>query len=45
MNFVATNDAPKAIGPYSQGVVQNGVLYTAGRSPWIRQPWSWYRAT
>ncbi|HEU4799466.1 MAG TPA: RidA family protein [Gemmatimonadales bacterium] len=31
MNFVATNDAPKAIGPYSQGVVQNGVLYTAGQ--------------
>ncbi len=31
MRFVATNDAPKAIGPYSQGVIANGFLYTAGQ--------------
>ena len=31
MNIVATNDAPKAIGPYSQGIVQGGLLYTAGQ--------------
>ncbi len=31
MNIVATNDAPKAIGPYSQGIVQGGMLYTAGQ--------------
>ena len=31
MNIIATNDAPKAIGPYSQGIVQGGVLYTAGQ--------------
>jgi 2-iminobutanoate/2-iminopropanoate deaminase len=31
MRFVATDDAPKAIGPYSQGVVANGFLYTAGQ--------------
>lgn len=31
MNIVATDDAPKAIGPYSQGVVQDGILYTAGQ--------------
>ena len=31
MNIVATHDAPKAIGPYSQGIVQGGLLYTAGQ--------------
>jgi 2-iminobutanoate/2-iminopropanoate deaminase len=29
--IVHTNQAPAAIGPYSQGVVANGVLYTAGQ--------------
>ena len=29
--FVATERAPKAIGPYSQGVIANGFLYTAGQ--------------
>ncbi len=31
MKFVATEQAPKAIGPYSQGVIANGFLYTAGQ--------------
>ena len=31
MRFVATASAPRAIGPYSQGVVANGFLYTAGQ--------------
>lgn len=31
MRFVATDRAPKAIGPYSQGVIANGLLYTAGQ--------------
>ena len=31
MRFVATERAPKAIGPYSQGVIANGFLYTAGQ--------------
>ena len=31
MRFVATEAAPKAIGPYSQGVIANGFLYTAGQ--------------
>jgi len=31
MRFVATDGAPKAIGPYSQGVIANGFLYTAGQ--------------
>jgi len=31
MEFVATPDAPAAIGPYSQGVGTHGVLYTSGQ--------------
>lgn len=28
---ISTGEAPKAIGPYSQGVVANGLLFTAGQ--------------
>lgn len=28
---ISTPTAPAAIGPYSQGVISNGVLYTAGQ--------------
>lgn len=31
MKIEATEKAPKALGPYSQGYVHNGVLYTAGQ--------------
>ena len=31
IKIVATEKAPKALGPYSQGYVHNGVLYTAGQ--------------
>ena len=31
MNIVATNGAPKAIGPYSQGITIAGFLFTAGQ--------------
>ncbi|MDO8666592.1 MAG: RidA family protein [Gemmatimonadales bacterium] len=31
LRFIATDSAPKAIGPYSQGVIANGFLYTAGQ--------------
>ena len=31
MKIVATEKAPKALGPYSQGYVHYGVLYTAGQ--------------
>ena len=31
MDFVATDSAPKAIGPYSQAVKANGILYTSGQ--------------
>ena len=30
-DFVSTSGAPKAIGPYSQAVVVNGFLFTAGQ--------------
>jgi 2-iminobutanoate/2-iminopropanoate deaminase len=31
VDFVSTPGAPKAIGPYSQGVRANGFLFTAGQ--------------
>lgn len=31
MEFIATTDAPKAIGPYSQAVRNGSMLYTAGQ--------------
>jgi len=31
--IIATTDAPAAIGPYSQGVVANGFVYTSGQLP------------
>ena len=31
LRIVHTDQAPAAIGPYSQGVVANGFLYTAGQ--------------
>jgi 2-iminobutanoate/2-iminopropanoate deaminase len=31
LEFVSTSGAPKAIGPYSQGVVTDGFLFTAGQ--------------
>jgi len=33
MKFLATDDAPKAIGPYSQGVVEGGFLFCSGQIP------------
>jgi 2-iminobutanoate/2-iminopropanoate deaminase len=31
LRAISTPDAPAAIGPYSQGIVANGMLYTAGQ--------------
>ena len=31
LDFVATDGAPKAIGPYSQGIRINGFVFTAGQ--------------
>ena len=33
MDYVATDKAPAAIGPYSQAVKANGILYTSGQIP------------
>ncbi|MFC5301169.1 Rid family detoxifying hydrolase [Azospira restricta] len=33
MEFVATKDAPAAIGPYSQAVASDGWLFTSGQIP------------
>ena len=30
---ISTEQAPAAIGPYSQAIVFNGVLYTSGQIP------------
>lgn len=35
MNKIHTDKAPAAIGPYSQAVTYNGVLYTSGQIPII----------
>ena len=33
MKVVVTEKAPKALGPYSQGYVHNGIFYSAGQIP------------
>lgn len=33
IDYVATEDAPKAIGPYSQAIRANGFVYTSGQIP------------
>ena len=31
MRFISTDKAPAAIGPYSQAVIANGMIYTSGQ--------------
>lgn len=31
MNIISTQNAPQAIGPYSQAIVVNGMIYTSGQ--------------
>jgi 2-iminobutanoate/2-iminopropanoate deaminase len=33
LKSVQTGSAPAAIGPYSQGIIANGLVYTAGQIP------------
>jgi len=33
--FVSTPHAPKAIGPYSQGVLSNNLLFVSGQIPFV----------
>ena len=32
-NIIATDHAPKAVGPYSQAVEVNGILFISGQIP------------
>lgn len=33
MKVISTDKAPAAIGPYSQGMIVNGILYSSGQIP------------
>ncbi len=33
MNVISTDKAPAAIGPYSQGIIVNGMLFASGQIP------------
>ena len=33
MRVVSTEKAPKALGPYSQGYIHNGIFYSSGQIP------------
>lgn len=33
MNTISTPNAPAAIGPYSQGIIANGMLFASGQIP------------
>ena len=33
MNIVSTQKAPAALGPYSQAIVANGMVYCSGQIP------------
>ncbi|OAS85727.1 MULTISPECIES: RidA family protein [Metabacillus] len=33
MNIVSTNQAPAAIGPYSQGIIAGNIFYSSGQIP------------
>ena len=35
MKVIATDKAPAAIGPYSQGIIANGMLFASGQIPII----------
>ena len=35
MKMIQTDNAPKAIGPYSQGVMANDTLYVSGQIPFV----------
>lgn len=37
MQIISTDKAPGAIGPYSQGYVANGFVYTSGQIPVVPQ--------
>lgn len=38
MKTISTSKAPAAIGPYSQGIIANGMLFASGQIPIIPEP-------
>ena len=40
MKAITTHSAPAAIGPYSQGIVSNGFLFTSGQIPLVPEDMS-----
>ena len=40
MKVITTSSAPSAIGPYSQGIVCNGFLFTSGQIPLVPEDMS-----
>ncbi|MED4204776.1 RidA family protein [Neobacillus mesonae] len=37
MNYVQTNQAPAAIGPYSQGIIAGNMFYSSGQIPLTKE--------
>ena len=42
--LIKTDKAPGAIGPYNQATEIDGLVFTSGRSPWIRPRARWWPA-
>jgi len=45
MKTISTSSAPAAIGPYSQGIVCNGFLFTSGQIPLVPEEMSFIDGT
>ena len=45
MKTITTLSAPAAIGPYSQGVISNGFLFTSGQIPLVPEDMSFVDGT
>jgi len=45
MKTISTSSAPAAIGPYSQGIVSNGFLFTSGQIPLVPEDMSFIDGT
>ena len=45
MKTISTSSAPTAIGPYSQGIVCNGFLFTSGQIPLVPEDMSFIDGT
>ena len=41
--IISTQNAPAAIGPYSQAVKAGNLLFVSGQIPWTPPPARWWR--